>query len=41
MLVGVMLIMWVKGDIRLPPSTAIAAQLLLAVSNNYHGGLKI
>ncbi|KAI5812562.1 NUDIX hydrolase domain-like protein [Pyronema omphalodes] len=30
-----------EGDIRLPPSTAIAHQLLQAVSNNFHGGLKI
>ncbi|KAF8252921.1 NADH pyrophosphatase [Wilcoxina mikolae CBS 423.85] len=29
-----------EGDMRLPPATAIAHQLLLAVTNNYHGGLK-
>jgi hypothetical protein len=38
---GVMLICWVKGDIRLPPATAVASHLLVAISNNYHGGLKI
>ena len=30
-----------RPRVRLPPSSAIAHQLLLAVVNNYHGGLKI
>jgi len=29
-----------QGDIRLPPGTAIATQLLQAVADGYHGGLK-